>query len=302
MAPSEASSSSPREYILIGHPVGHSISPEIHSAAYRALGLPHRYRAVDTPDERAVARQVEAVRSGEVHGANVTVPWKQVALHLADHQDEHAALIGATNVLWRDASGRVVATNTDVPALAQELKANAAELNVASILGHGGAALAAAQACRLLGIATVQVTARRWGQSIEVGGWPGSEPFTALGAEVLAWPDTPAGAGTRARLATSDIIIQATSAGMVGADAGLGVRDCVPWAALPVHALAYDLVYNPPLTPFLSAAEAAGLRFQNGLGMLVGQAALAIELWLSTAAPRDAMRSAAKAAMARRSE
>jgi shikimate dehydrogenase len=92
----------------------------------------------------------------------------------------------------------------------------------------------------------------------------------------------------------ADVIVQATSAGMRGAEPGDAVRDIVPWEELGSGVLALDLVYNPPLTPFLNAALAAGLRVEGGLGMLVGQAALAMERWLSITAPRDVMRSAAE--------
>jgi shikimate dehydrogenase len=87
---------------------------------------------------------------------------------------------------------------------------------------------------------------------------------------------------------------------MHGADPGDVVRDIVPWLRLDRGVLAYDLVYNPPVTPFLEAARAAGLIVEGGLGMLVGQAALAIELWLGMAPPRDEMRRAAEHALARR--
>jgi shikimate dehydrogenase len=107
---------SPR-FVLLGHPVAHSLSPAIHGAAYAELGIDARYELVDASDEAAVGRAVDAVRSGEIAGANVTVPWKQVALRLADRADASASDVGAANVLVRGPSGEVVAHHTDVPAL-----------------------------------------------------------------------------------------------------------------------------------------------------------------------------------------
>ena len=76
--------SRPLTFVLLGHPVAHSVSPAIHGAAYRALGAPHRYEVRDCPTPEHVRAQVEAIRSGALAGANVTVPWKRLALELAD--------------------------------------------------------------------------------------------------------------------------------------------------------------------------------------------------------------------------
>jgi shikimate dehydrogenase len=87
---------------------------------------------------------------------------------------------------------------------------------------------------------------------------------------------------------------------MAGADNGEIVRDIVPWSRLPRGALAYDLVYNPAITPFLEAARALGLTVDGGLGMLVEQAALSVQLWLGLSPPRQAMREAAERVLAAR--
>jgi shikimate 5-dehydrogenase len=84
---------------------------------------------------------------------------------------------------------------------------------------------------------------------------------------------------------------------MRGADGGETVAAMALLSQAPKHAAAYDLVYNPPVTPFLQAAEAQGLACRGGLGMLVGQAAAALELWLGLRAPRDAMQRAAEEAL-----
>jgi shikimate 5-dehydrogenase len=84
---------------------------------------------------------------------------------------------------------------------------------------------------------------------------------------------------------------------MRGADVGEGVTEVVDWNRLPKHAVAYDVVYNPRITPFLKEAACHGLAAVGGLGMLVRQAALSIELWTGQSPPLDRMRSAAEEAL-----
>lgn len=282
-----------RRFVLVGHPVSHSLSPAIHGAAYAELGVDARYELLDAPDEAAVGRAVDAVRRGDLAGANVTVPWKQVALALADRADASASDVGAANVLVREASGAVVAHNTDVPALAGELAALAASPRTALVLGAGGAALAAVASARRLG-ADVRVSARRFDAATAPSEWPNAAALRRLGANLVAWPPA------SLVLDPADLVIQATSAGMSGAGAGGVVAGVVPWARLGPRAVAYDLVYNPSVTPFLERATAAHVTARGGLGMLVGQAALAFELWLGQAAPRAIMQRAAETALAGR--
>jgi shikimate dehydrogenase len=290
-----------QRFVLLGHPVAHSLSPAIHQAAYDALSLPHRYELRDAADEAAVRASVSELRQGAIFGANVTVPWKKTALALADRADASAADVGAANTLARAADGAVVAYNTDVRALADELALLVAAPERALVLGAGGAALATVAAARLAGAREVGVTARRFDAALPPAEWPGAAGLARLGALPLAWP-----AGGESALALAGfaagvkLVIQATSAGMHGADPGDEVARLVPWQALPPGAGAFDLVYNPADTAFLRAARAAGVGARGGLGMLVGQAALALEIWLGVPAPRAAMQRAALAALAAR--
>jgi shikimate dehydrogenase len=282
--------------VLIGHPVGHSVSPAIHRAAYQALGLADcSYDAVDCADETAVREQLARLRSGAIAGANVTVPHKRLALSLADDADPLAQKTGAANVLARDGD-RVVAHNTDVPALADELRSGRERAERAVVIGNGGAALAAVVALEALGVGDVSVVARRWSGAIPSSGWAGAEPIRRLGASPVAWPASDDGEW-HAIAAQADILIQATSAGMWGADDGQSVGDIVPWARLAAGAFAYDVVYNPPMTAFLARARDRGLAHAGGLGMLVGQAAHAIRIWLGRAPPPGDLREAAEQAL-----
>jgi shikimate dehydrogenase len=287
-------------FVLIGHPVSHSLSPAIHGAAYELLGLPaHRYVAVDCVDPDAVQAQIDLIRSGELSGANVTVPWKRLAMERADAMDPSASSTGAANVLrptGSNGSCRVVAHNTDVPALAEELARGRPGARSATVIGNGGAALAAVVACRSLGIETVTVVARSFRGAPDA--WPAARELRARGATPVAWPEGGGGSEFRRAVAASDIVVQSTSDGMQGATDGTTVRDVVPWAAMDASAFAYDVVYNPEVTPFVAAARGAGLRAESGLGMLVGQAVLAIELWLGVRPDAAPLRAAAARALA----
>lgn len=289
--------------MLFGHPVAHSLSPAIHQAAYRELGLPHRYELLDIADETALAAAFGELRTGAIAGANVTVPWKKAALARADRADASAADVGAANVLARGTDGAIVAYNTDVRALADELTRLVRSPERALVLGAGGAALATVAAARLAGAREIAVTARRFTAGTPPESWPGAPALLRLGASALPWPTAPDSelgpvfeAATRAEL-----VIQATSAGMHGADPGDVVARRIPFRRLKPGAGAFDLVYNPADTEFLRAAHAAGIACAGGLGMLVGQAALAFEIWFGRPAPREAMRGAAEAALRARS-
>jgi shikimate dehydrogenase len=187
-----------------------------------------------------------------------------MALNLADEVEPAARACNATNVLVRRRE-RVIAFNTDAPALVAELSDDRDERGgTAIVLGHGGAARAAVLALHQLGASKIIVRARR----------DGDEPLESTGTERGArW------------------IVQATSAGMTGADPGQSVADAVRFDLAPT-AFAFDVIYQPRETPFLATARAAGLRTKNGLGMLTRQGALAFELWLGVSPPLDIMRAA----------
>ena len=290
------------QFLLVGHPVSHSVSPQIHRAAYDSLGRSGRYDLFDAVDEAAVKSVVERIRRGELRGANVTVPWKRVALELADERAESAEAIGAANVLSLDDRGRVVASNTDAVALAAELREASSFLvgkrRTAVVLGIGGAALASVVSARDAGFSRVLVSGRRYVAGTPESDWPDAEDFRRLGAEPIAWP----AAGEKFAVDPEwGAVVQATSAGMKGKEGGEELAALVPWESLS-PLLAYDLVYNPPVTPFSREAARAGHHARGGLGMLVGQAARAIEIWWGVLPPSAPLLDAARAALGLRDE
>jgi shikimate dehydrogenase len=284
-----------KRFAVLGDPIAHSKSPRMHAAAYRALDLPHTYEPIRaTPDD--LAGLVAQLRDGVFAGFNVTVPHKRRILDLVDRIDPRVEIVGAANTLVpeRGADGLTIAAyNTDVPALAAELRRLAPERTDAEwrasravVIGAGGAGRSAIAALAIdLGVRDVVVRMRD-PSALALGGLggPGDWRDARFTAQPLA-----ADATTDAGVLT---VVQCTSAGMTGADPGEGVAAAVAWRDLPVRAVALDVVYAPPETPFLRAAREQGLRHANGFGMLAMQGALAFELWLGAPAPYNAMLSA----------
>jgi len=277
-------------FAVLGDPIGHSKSPAMHQAAYRALGMAHTYDAILARKEDLPAL-VGRLREGEFAGFNVTVPHKRTILSLVDVNDESVELVGAANTLFRRADGKIVAANTDVAAIAEEVRRLVPErpsLDGARVLvvGTGGAALSAVAACFVhLAVAEIEVRARAFdtakAESVRA-------PFDQI-AERAGKSAITYSALAKGRDEGIDIVIQATSAGMTGADSGEEVAKAIAWERLAPRAVAYDVVYSPPETPFLRAASNHGLRNANGLGMLARQGALAFEMWLGVPAPYNAM-------------
>jgi shikimate dehydrogenase len=295
-------------FAVFGHPIAHSLSPAMHKAALKALGLTHTYEAVDIGDLDHLHSMVDAVRQGIFAGANVTIPYKQGVMDMVDRVDPSAKTLGVVNTLVRS-RGRVIGYNTDAAGLADELRALDAVGRTAAVIGGGGGARAAVAACMAVGANVVAVTSRSWGGSETLVGSSTAEEFRSMGALPCGWPLPRDGDGGTSKLSevmrlqwadiarTSDIIIQATSSGMKGADRGDNVAAIVPWERLNPKALCYDLVYNPRETPFLRTARERGLRHAGGLGMLARQGAHALSLWLRVQPDVDLMRLAAERAL-----
>jgi len=272
----------------------------MHSAAYAALGLPHVYEPLQVRPED-LPGAVQLVREGHFEGVNVTYPYKRRVLECVDVLDPTAETVGAANTLVRRSDGQVVAHNTDTPALADELRRLAPEIRLADgwmaartlVLGTGATARSAivALACEL---SVAQIVVR--GRAFEDA--DARDRFHAEVGELLA----SAGAMTTLRLEpwraspsterSILAVVQATTAGMQGADPGEAAAEAVHWSALPEAAVALDVIYAPLETPFLRTAIDHHLRATNGLGLLARQGAISFELWLGMPAPFEVMAAA----------
>jgi shikimate dehydrogenase len=260
---------------LLGHPVAHSHSPALHNAAFAALGIDASYEAWDVPPEpAAIARAVEALRRSNCLGANVTAPHKQAVLPLVDEVSDEVRALGALNTIVNH-EGRLFGANTDARGLARWMQEVSIEPagKPALVLGAGGAARAAVWALVELGAPRVRVLNRTPVRATELidelAPHLRQVELVAGGLEEAAHPAAePYG-----------VVLNATSLGHHGQ------RPEVHPSCYSRDSVAIELAYNPPTTGFMVDAEAAGARAENGLGMLLHQAALAFERWTGQRPP-----------------
>jgi shikimate dehydrogenase len=257
---------------VIGHPVAHSRSPAMQTAALAALGLGEgwSYGAIDVAPEDLEPRLRELAGGGEYAGLNVTVPHKEAALALADEASEPARQIGAANTLsFRD--GRILAENTDAGGLLGSLPSRLPGSR-ALVLGAGGAARAVVWA--LVGdSAEVEV----WNRTPER-----AEAICAdLGGTAVSEPDQ----------SEYDLLVNTSAAGLGGED---------PFEHLPLRRDAFvpdqtvvDMVYGERPSPILEAAAVAGATTVDGLEVLVQQGARSLHIWTGRQPDLDVMRRAA---------
>jgi shikimate dehydrogenase len=258
---------------VIGAPVRHSLSPRLHNAAYRALGLDWVYVAFEVTDGKAPAA-LDAMRVLGLVGLSVTMPHKTEAAARCDELTAAAARLSSVNTVTPLDDGRLAGDSTDGAGFLRSLADARTDPSGATalVLGAGGAARAVALALTDAG-ARVSVSARRAAAA--------EAAATIAGAACVDWHDR-----TDAARA-AHLIVNATPIGMAGDD-----ELPLPADAVGAEQVAADLVYEPRTTPWLVAAGERGARTVPGLGMLVHQAALQVERWTGRPAPLDAMRAA----------
>lgn len=280
---------------IMGWPVGHSLSPRMQNAAFRALGLNYAYVPLPVaPDQ--LEHALRGLTGLGFVGANVTVPHKRAILPLLDELSPVAKIIGAVNTLVLRPDGTVLGDNTDAYGFMMDLREagwldDPPSERRALVIGAGGAARAVTFGL-LRGGAAVAIANRSFDKAVELCETLGraivqAEPPTAAKLSAHRYPEE------LATLApTVDLIVNATS---------LGLRACedpVPWdPAVPFQPrqFVYDLVPSASLagrTPLLALASSGGAHVRDGLGMLVHQGARAFELWTGMVAPVDVMRGA----------
>ncbi|MGD9780844.1 MAG: shikimate dehydrogenase [Kiritimatiellia bacterium] len=280
----------PTAFFLLGHPVGHSLSPFMHNAAFKALGLRANYALLDVAPGN-VPRTLETLRADPCGGVNVTIPHKEAAyrfLAAKGKLSDVAQLLHSVNTVVFRPDGSLFGDNTDAPgfldALQEAFRASPRDRRVL-VLGCGGAGRALALTCAMRGaaeilVADVNLAARR-------------RLLLALRQAAPGLPVAGVSLGrARAAARDGDLIIQATPVGMHPGDPSL-----LPPESFRKGQLVFDLIYNPAVTPLLAAAQAAGARTSNGLGMLLHQGVRAFRLWTGLKPPVPAMRAALEKAL-----
>ncbi len=251
---------------VIGDPISHSKSPTIHGFWLKALGIEGEYRKTQVAAEGL--GDYFAMRRDDPAwlGCNITIPHKQAALDFIEDRGDVRASIGAINTVFR-ADGAVVGTNTDAAGFYAPISGMDLAGQPVVVIGAGGAARAILFALARVGVGRVTLLNRN----------------PLKGAALLASFGLKGDAlKLNAQIPTAALLVNATSLGMVGQpplDLDL--------SALSDDAVVYDVVYAPLETGLLKAARARDLDTVDGLEMLIGQAALAFELFFGEAPPRD---------------
>ncbi|WP_227981771.1 shikimate dehydrogenase [Nocardia spumae] len=262
-----------RKAAVLGSPIAHSRSPQLHLAAYRALGLDWSYERIECTGEQLPAL-VDGLDGAWV-GLSVTMPGKVAALNYAEERTERAVLVGSANTLVRTATGWR-ADCTDVDGVRGALQgAGVDEVNRAVVLGAGGTARPALLALSDLGARTVTVVARDAGRAAST---LALARRLQLETECIGFDED----AVRAVCARADAVVSS-----VPAAGAAGVAEAV--AVAPV---VLDAIYDPWPTPLAAAVQRAGHTVVSGLQMLLNQAYGQVEQFTGHPAPRAAMAAA----------
>ncbi len=255
-------------FAVIGHPVGHSLSPELHTSNFRALGLDAVYEAIDVDPSRLAVEFARFVAEGFV-GINVTVPHKLAVMPLVTHLDESARLAGAVNTVRFEADGSSVGFNTDMDGFIDSVRSAGFDpggLRVC-ILGSGGAARAVAAGCLRAGAEQVTILNRTLARAQELAATLSvSFPRADIDTGVLE-PGRLASVGAQ-------LVVNCTTVGLKADDPPV-----LPLADLASCRALCDIIPVRRETATLAAARSAGVAAIGGLGMLVAQAARAFRIW-----------------------
>src|SRR5258706_250608 len=275
---------------LVGYPVGHSLSPKLHTAALQACKLEGDYSLFPIrPDDMLGLKDLLArVRAKEIHGLNVTIPHKQNVIQFLNELTATAKAIGAVIAIYLK-ENKLIGDNADAPGFLADLKRFLDKENIVSkrkdknalILGAGGSSRAIVYALLNDGW-KVTITARRPGQAQALIADFSSSDSRLKSIDFQTNALSPL-------VSSISLIVNTTPVGMTP-----NVNQS-PWPenlSFPSDAMVYDLVYNPRETKLVKDASAAGLFATTGLGMLIEQAMLGFHLWTGKHIPREIMSSA----------
>ena len=262
---------------VLGSPIRHSASPEMHNAAFAVLGLNWRYLAFEV-DPKNLCAAIEGARAMNFAGLNLTVPHKLLAVDMVDELDTSAKTWGAVNTINFE-NGRAIGFNTDADAIVSSLREDLQiELRGKKVLllGAGGAGRTAALKLAAENVAELFLVNRTVSKAQEIA------------AEIKKqFPSVKISVGYPK--AEIDLLLNATSLGLKPEDGS--PLDEKQFSLKQTRAV-YDMIYQPAETKLLVAAKAAGCKTANGIGMLVHQGAQAFEIWTGQPAPVAVMRRA----------
>lgn len=274
----------PARLAVLGHPVSHSASPQLHQPALDAFGIPATYVRLEVrPGE--IGEAFATMRHLGFIGCNVTVPHKFEAMEACDIVSDQARVLGAVNTIVFGKNG-TTGHNTDGPGFAQAIHEAfgffPGEVHTLILGAGGGAGQAIATQCALARPNRLTLVNRSL-EKIETlaARLRTISPETEIASITFSDP------GLAARCHSADLLVQTTSLGLKSGD-----PQVIPDRYLLERHCAYDTIYHPPETPFLASARRAGCRTDNGLSLLIHQGAIAFQHWFPDTEPLPHMRAA----------
>lgn len=268
-------------YGLVGHPLEHTASPAIYSAAFKELGLNAMYLVFDI-EPSAFEDAVKGLKALKAGGFNVTIPYKERIMPMLTHLDSSAQKVGAVNTVKVD-SGLLIGYNTDLagflaPLLELDFKIQEVR---ALILGAGGAAKACVRALMDAGCREIIVLNRSIERAIIL-----ARQYNNTNVRVGHLNE----GSLNEALSRAELVVNATPVGMYpNVDESI-----IPKALLRSDMVVYDLVYRPVQTKLIKEAKEAGATTISGYKMLVEQAAESFKIWTGFEPPKEAMFKALK--------
>lgn len=255
---------------VIGDPIEHSRSPQMHNAAFDKAGLDYVYVPFHVrPDD--LAHAIAGFKAVNVVGINVTLPHKQAVIPYLTSISREAELIGAVNTLTF-IGDEIHGDNTDAPGALRAFEENGSmSVPVGEdvvVLGAGGSARAVVVALALAGVASITIANRTTRKAVSLA----EEMQRKIGVPMhgIGLMDTQ----LPAAIGRSTLLVNTATASM---DPTQPILISADW--LQSNTIVYDIIYTPPVTPLMEAATARGCQTLGGIGMLVHQGAIAFEKW-----------------------
>lgn len=275
-------------FAVLGHPIGHTLSPVMHNAALGAMEMDAIYLAFNVPPDRLL-EILPAMAAMGFQGVNLTIPLKEVAFKGLPDLDDSASHLGAVNTVAFTPGG-LKGYNTDgygFLTAVQDAFEETVEGKTVFVVGTGGAGRAVSITMALNGVDKLVLTDLDRERTTRLK----AELETLAPAVSVDTLDGSPDAG-EATCPTADLVVQATPVGMNKGDPSL-----LPATAFRQGQMVLDMIYMYPETPFMQAASKGGARTANGLGMLLHQGAQALEIWTGKHVPVEIMRSALETAV-----
>lgn len=269
---------------VIGDPVEHSRSPQMHNAAFAKAGLDYVYVPFHVrPDDLADA--IAGFKAINVVGINVTLPHKQAVIPSLTSISREAELIGAVNTLTF-VEGNIYGDNTDAPGVLKALEEDGSMSGApvgenVVVLGAGGAARAVVVALALRGVASITIANRTVEKAVSLA--EEMDRKTGVSMQGIGLSDERLPLAVR----ESNLLVNTATTSM---DVTQPLLISADW--LQPDTIVYDIVYTPPVTPLMQAATERGCQTLGGIGMLVHQGAIAFEKWTGVTPCTETMRQA----------